>query len=117
MCRLLGGEDGIFARPDESLSVTERGLGVRGRLLVERKVSRTQLDRRAAVQPVGDLGVGEIFEKLLDRADARFIDEDGPLAVMLGGPGVGIELTCETATIVVLELGRASCRERVCQYV
>src|SRR3546814_20010165 len=69
MFRLLGGDDGIFARPDESLSVTDRVLGVRGRLLVERKVSRTQLDRRAAVQPVGDLGVGEIFEKLLDRAD------------------------------------------------
>src|SRR3546814_13274866 len=38
MFRLLGGDDGIFARPDESLSVTDRVLGVRGRLLVERKV-------------------------------------------------------------------------------
>src|SRR3546814_13295647 len=104
MFRLLGGDDGIFARPDESLSVTDRVLGVRGRLLVERKVSRTQLDRRAAVQPVGDLGVGEIFEKLLDRAYARFIDVDVPLAVMFGGPGVWFVLPCHTPTIFCLSL-------------
>src|SRR3546814_13547046 len=46
MFRILGGDDGIIARADDSLSVTDRVLGVRGRLLAEPQAPRTPLDRR-----------------------------------------------------------------------
>lgn len=48
-----------------------------------------------------DFGVCQLLQEFADGSNARFIDEDRSLAMVLGGPSIGICLTSDAAEIIM----------------
>src|SRR3546814_13783890 len=76
-------------------------------------------DTQSPLEPLPGLGVAWPD---MDKPDAvaplEPDEEEGATAIEeMGGDAVEAPITIDTASVPSVEIGRASCRERVCQYV
>src|SRR3546814_11956203 len=86
--------------------------------LIDDSYNANPTARRAAVEVLGRTTVGDggrriaVLGDMLELGD-QSEDMHAGLAAPLEAAGIALAFTCGTG----MEIGRASCRERVCQYV